>query len=131
MIYIIGHTFTFNPHAAKPQASSIQEQMALNKVQGLPGSAPSKAPSMFDDRFIQGNQYRLAKIQKILKEEPRSEAVVYYFANTTNTNANDIDIEFPNTTKGDQYVAMLSGEVDKYKKERQYINEAYSSGNDL
>jgi hypothetical protein len=65
----------------------------------------------------------VARIQKIF--EDKIENVLYLFADLTNTSNDDIEVKMADASKGDEYIAAMSGQVEKLKADRQKAYQAY------
>lgn len=124
MIFIVGYTFEFN-NIIKPTAPtiSIQEQLALSKQH------KQLNKTIFDQRFINKNTYRLSRIQKIIKEDKTK--IKYLFSNITDSSQPDIDLFFDSTNAGDDYIAAISGQSLNLKQTRQHILQTYESNTDF
>lgn len=121
MIYIVGFTFQFR-NQLKPISSSgsIQEKMALAHNR----TNQTRQTSVFDSRFILNDTYKVSRIQK--KYEDDTTYVQYLFTNTSRQ-ADDIDIRFPSTTSGDEYIAAISSQTQKLAEEREAIAKAMAN----
>ena len=115
MIFIVGDYFQFNPRSQGVKGS-IQEQMALAKRAPI---ATQKTTSPFDPRFVMGHKYRVALIRKITENEVAK--IKYLFADVTDEKLPDIDVILPDTSKGDDYIAALSGATQKLAEDRKQI----------
>lgn len=123
MIYIVGFTFKFDGRiTTRPSGISVQEQIALAKHRGM----PVKPSSIFDERFIAGNTYKVSCIQRA-KDVTK---IRYLFSNLTDTTLPDIDIDFKDTGAGDNYIAMLSGKTRELNELRNSIMESNTLNSD-
>jgi hypothetical protein len=126
MIYIVGYRFTVNSVQQKEQRGpvSITEKIALaRKAIGQP-----KVGSMFDPRFVAGNIYEVARIQKVIvDDEPK---IKYIFKSITNSDS-DIDVVFPSIGDGENYIAAISGKSQELNTIRNSIITAYQDSSDI
>lgn len=116
MIYIVGYVFEFNIRTQSSNINApIQERIAMARRD----MGQRRNSSIFDSRFITGNTYKVSRIHKILEDEiPK---VRYLFSNLTDRHQPDIDIVFPDTTNGDDYIAAISGRTLQLSEERKHI----------
>lgn len=128
MIYIVGHSFHFNPKPAVSSSAPLQEQMALNKARA--SGMPSKPHNPFDQRFTAGHQYKIASIQKVTIT-PSEYKLKYLFADVTSPHNPDIDILVSDSGKGDEYVASISGAIQQLNAERSAINSNFSGATEF
>lgn len=127
MLFIVGHTFEFKHRSRIQTTGSLQEQLALKNK---PVSNTSRSSSIFDERFIQGNVYRLSKIQKIVDENKQTK-VLYLFSNNSNASQPDIDLIFNDTSAGDDCVAAMSGAHLQLQEQRKTLISSYENNSDL
>jgi len=128
MIFITGYKLTFNPTPTHRSGNSVQQLMAVKEANMAGPQRATRKSNMFDGNFISGHQYRVARIQKIF--EDKIENVLYVFADLTNTSNDDIEVKIANTSKGDEYIAAMSGQVEKLKADRQKAYQAYTEYTD-
>ena len=128
MIFITGYKFIFNPAPTQRSGNSVQSQMAVKGANRAGPPQAARKSNIFDESFIPGHQYRVARIQKIFKNN--IENVLYVFADLTNVSNNDIEVKMENASKGDEYIAAMSGQVENLKAERQKVMQAYTEFTD-
>lgn len=123
MIYIHGFKFIYNPARQPVGNASIQQQLALAKKR--PMLNPTAKNPVFDERFVPGKQYSIARIRKEINEN-KEEQVVYTFASASGDQP-DINVYFPNTAEAENYIAAMSGNSHSLKEERDAIAKTFQS----
>lgn len=126
MIYIHGFRFIYNPVSQVSQNAPIQQQIALARRN--PSAQRTQKKEIFDERFKQGKEYRIARIRKELDED-KKEKVVYTFASTTDKQE-DIEVYFSNTVDAENYIAAMSGQTGRLREERDKISKNIAANAD-
>lgn len=109
MIYIVGHTFTFESNANTCiHTPSLQQRNV--KLRGM----------KIDERFISGEKYRLSKIKRA------DNKIQYIFDCISNDVTEAIEILFNSTSEGDEYIANLSGEIFEFNAQKKAIKLSYN-----
>ncbi|MDD4110040.1 MAG: hypothetical protein PHS54_00640 [Clostridia bacterium] len=120
MIYIVGYTFQFNTRShiqsTETPGMSMQERIALTKI----NQKNQKTLSAFDPRFIAGHTYKIVRI--FCDPEGKWH---YIFNDLSNSALADIDVSFPDSFAGDNYVAAISCKTKQLEEERNQIEIAY------
>jgi len=129
MLFIPGHKFVFNPAPAQNTSSSIQQQLAFQNANRGGPSAKARPSGVFDEKFVPGHQYRLARIQKLL--EDRVEKILYIFTDLSDATQPDIKVDIADSRKGDDYIAAMSGQMEQLRTERQRITQSHVSNTDF
>ena len=120
MIYIVGHTFQFNPRSssAQSQSISIQERIVNSKR-----NTNNTKVATHNDNFVRGATYRVSRIAKT-----NDSGFQYIFTNLHESNAPDINITFTSTSIGDDYIASVSGDAQRLSETRHAINASQGNG---